>query len=321
MFGMNYNIRVLCSHKDLFKCKSVEDCIALIPDDIEFKDMASQFCEISNLSDVQTTNSSILSSLDGVKRTLDFDKREEEELYWETSSNDSNDSDFTAQNYGEGHNIGLEHTFSPLLNLTNEKDEVPEEQTNKPSPTIKSTETVHMATPTNKTYTTKSKNVQSPGVLEAWTSIKSNFITEPSTTLSNALTTSKGKPKVLQGITFDRKEYNFFYPTLICSKCCFKGRFIITVGDPSYIKDYKVTNCWYDSDFIYSAAQLFAHKAHKDDTELVFCSTAQQVLTDHECHALSKDTNFVMSIWHDNLHYVCVELNLKKRYYNFWWSK
>ena len=84
VFGMPYDIKILCSHKDLFKCKSVGDRIALVPTDIAFKDMASQFCEMSDLSDVQASNSSILSSLDGVKRTLDF-KREEEQLYWESS--------------------------------------------------------------------------------------------------------------------------------------------------------------------------------------------------------------------------------------------
>ena len=36
------------------------------------------------------------------------------------------------------------------------------------------------------------------------------------------------------------------------------------------------------------------------------------VLTDHECHSLSKGTNYVMSIWHGNAHYVCVEMDLEK---------
>jgi hypothetical protein len=44
---------------------------------------------------------------------------------------------------------------------------------------------------------------------------------------------------------------------------------MITVGDEKYLQHIEKSNCWYDSDFMFSFSALVAHASHSKSVQLV----------------------------------------------------
>jgi hypothetical protein len=71
-----------------------------------------------------------------------------------------------------------------------------------------------------------------------------------------------------------RNEYQFLWPTLTCTHCCFlHGVPYIQIGNNDYISSMTNTTNWYDGVFVSSFAQMAAHYAHITYEECNSCQS------------------------------------------------
>jgi len=77
---------------------------------------------------------------------------------------------------------------------------------------------------------------------------------------------------------------------------------MITVGDEKYLQHIEKSNCWYDSDFMFSFSALVAHASHSKSVQLVNVPYDAKPEI-HECRSLHPGIIKVVSVLHHVNHF------------------
>ena len=80
-------------------------------------------------------------------------------------------------------------------------------------------------------------------------------------TLQEAWTNGKVRRNEMKYVGLRRKKYKFVYPSLACTTCCHLGSNFVPVGDAEYLNDCRTTKRWFDFDFISGFSALVSHEA------------------------------------------------------------
>jgi hypothetical protein len=132
-----------------------------------------------------------------------------------------------------------------------------------------------------------------------------------------------------------RFQYKFLFPTLTHTDCCFPhSNWLVTVGDNNYVDSNQNTTQWYDGNFIFAFSSLAAYYVRQSVSErlgdfpavdiptLLHVIYPRQQLQRGEYNSLPLHINCVVAVFHNNDHYVVMEVNpfLPTRH-NFFWRK